>query len=355
MPNADDHRDVQGTDHGWGSYNFVFGKNLRRKVFGFNPRMNSSALSDIVPFHTDTYDPAKRTKGDLLMTTDTATWNSCILNALALPTLPRLGSCPPEMQLRDGLSQVPTFDERRYYASSSAASSAISPGGGNEVSSTPWLAGDSNVSHLSTPMTRSQILHFARRVGYSVKSLGLDKYFELAPAYLSEVFHTDFLKCGNMKGPMVVNPPLDSRRFSPDEPGKEPVRTSSMLNETAGGGAFIPFGGGVVNQLALNPWLEIDLGKPMKVHGFIMQARGADWCDTTCNSWVKSAKIQLGLEKGNETELAKTFMCNVMGTVTETIENRFDSPALARFVRILPVSCQVLEQTRARSLGLSFV
>ena len=128
-----------------------------------------------------------------------------------------------------------------------------------------------------------------------------------------------------------------------------------MLNETAWGGAFIPFGGGAVSQLALNPWLEIDLGKPMKVHGFIMQARGAEWCDTTCNSWVKSAKIQLGLEKGNETELAKTFMCNVIGTVTETIENRFDSPALARFVRILPVSCQVLEQRRVRSLGLSIV
>ncbi len=108
----------KGTDHGWGSYSFVFGHGLRRQVLGYNPDVdtkNAAALQHIVPFQADSYDPLKDTKGDLLMTTDIATWNACLLNAMALPSIPRLGSCPPEMQLREGLATIPLFDETLYY------------------------------------------------------------------------------------------------------------------------------------------------------------------------------------------------------------------------------------------------
>jgi len=63
----------KGTDHGWGSYYFVFGKNLRKQVIGYNPRVESAALEDIVPFHTDAYEPDKKAKGDLYMTTGAKT------------------------------------------------------------------------------------------------------------------------------------------------------------------------------------------------------------------------------------------------------------------------------------------
>ena len=75
----------KGTDHGWGSYAFVFGSGLRRQVLGYNPDANSSAMQDIVPFQADAYDPSKNTKGDLLMTTDIKSRNACLLHAMALP------------------------------------------------------------------------------------------------------------------------------------------------------------------------------------------------------------------------------------------------------------------------------
>ncbi len=317
---------------GWGSYNFVFGKNLRRQVFGYNPRVNSSALRDIVPFQAYSYDPARQTKGDLLMTTDTATWNACLLNALALPALPRLGACPPEMQLRDNLSHVPVFDERKYYAASAAGGGEASGSeGGSNLA--PAIPGDGDTSHLTTPLTRSQVLHFARRIGYSVKSLGLEQYFAADPAYVARVQAEDALRCPpGVTGPQVVNPHLESRRFS-----AQPVRTGSMLDQSDAGGAYIPAAG------EANPFLEIDVGKPMVVHGFVTQARGASWCDETCGTWVKTARVQYRLEDdGPALELPQTFACNVIGTVNETVENQFAEPVVARFVRIIPVSCQVV-------------
>ena len=59
----------KGTDHGWGSYYFVFAKNLKKQVIGYNPRVESAALEDIVPFHTHAYQADKKAKGDLYMTT----------------------------------------------------------------------------------------------------------------------------------------------------------------------------------------------------------------------------------------------------------------------------------------------
>ena len=59
----------------------------------------------------------------------------------------------------------------------------------------------------------------------------------------------------------------------------------------------------------------------------------------TCNAWVKSAKIQYRLNIGDELiEMPEVFTCNVVGDVTETITNIFDSPIYARYVRILPQS-----------------
>ena len=174
----------KGTDHGWGSYFFVFGQGLRKQVLGYNPELNSSALQHIVPFQADAYDPSKNTKGDLLMTTDIESWNACLLQAMALPPIPRLGLCPPDMQIRDNLAEVPLFDEATYYKAG-AGSSPSSPSG----STTP-IPGDGDTSHLMTPLTATQVLHFARRVGYSTKSLGLEQY---ALPKMTQVRRHDFL------------------------------------------------------------------------------------------------------------------------------------------------------------------
>ena len=115
----------KGTDHGWGSYYVVFGKDLARRVLGYNAASNSSALSDVVPFQADAYDASKQTKGDLPLTTDLETWNACILNALALPGLPRLGPCPSDLQIRTGLANVPVFDETEYYATAAARNASL--------------------------------------------------------------------------------------------------------------------------------------------------------------------------------------------------------------------------------------
>jgi len=165
---------------GWGAYNILFGKNLKKQVFGWDVEKKSSALQDIIPFHAQAYDPSKNAKGDLRLCTDLETWNACLLNALALPALPRLGTCPPELKLRDNLADIPIFDETLYYGStvsdaltqgsSSPATQAI----GNPPSS-PSTSPDT--THLTSLLTRDEVLHFARRVGYSIKSLGLEKYF----------------------------------------------------------------------------------------------------------------------------------------------------------------------------------
>ena len=331
----------KGTDHGWGSYSFVFGKNLRRQVLGFNADVNSSALQHIVPFQADAYDPAKNTKGDLLMTTDIETWNACLLNALALPALPRLGSCPPEMQLRDGLAEVPLFDERLYYKTATGSGST---GGGGSSGGTPSIPGDGDTSHLTAPMTPSQVLHFARRVGYSSKSLGLAQF--VLPN-MAAVIEQDFLRCGDTEGVvLVVNPDSSRRNYSAGT-----THTGSMLNQTSHGGAHIaaaPFD---------DLWLELDLGKPMLVHGFITQARGASWCATedrgfSCNSHVMTARIEYRLQADDApTALPEIFNCNVVGDIWETVTNRFSAPVMARFVRIRPVTWHRVPTMRAGLLA----
>jgi hypothetical protein len=126
----------------------------------------------------------------------------------------------------------------------------------------------------------------------------------------------------------VLNPPLSQRSSSPN-----PIRTSSMLEQTSYGGAWI--------AAQLGDWLEIDAGRPMTITGFITQARGASYCTGTCGTWVKTAKISYRLEAdGSNTEMSKIFDCNVVGDVLETISNFFPIPIFARFVRITPVSCR---------------
>lgn len=107
-----------------------------------------------------------------------------------------------------------------------------------------------------------------------------------------------------------------------------------MLDQTSWGGAWIPASG------ETDPWLEIDVGEPMTITGFVTQGRGAHYCTVTCNSWVKTAKIQYRLEEeGEAVEIPKTFTCNVVGDVLESITNYFDTPVLARYIRILPQTC----------------
>jgi uncharacterized protein (DUF1501 family) len=322
----------KGTDHGWGSYMFVFGDGLRQQVLGYNPERQSAAIADIVPFHADAYSE-KEAKGDLMMTTRLESWNACLLQAMALPSLPRLGKCPHELRIRDNLTEVPEFNEQLYYKSSSSDGSggSASAGGAGDASS---ITG--NTSHLTEPMTPAEVLHFARRTAYSTRTLGLDNY---SMPDMSKVLAADMLRCapGTAGVEAVANPPLEQRTFSAD-----PVRTSSELNQTSLGGAYIPKSGETA------PFLEMDLGRVMTVNGVLTQGRGASYCSTigprgiaTCNSWVKTAKIEYrAAAEDAATQLPQTFVCNVIGDVEDTATVRFPEPVQARFVRILPVDCQ---------------
>lgn len=68
-------------------------------------------------------------------------------------------------------------------------------------------------------------------------------------------------------GSQILNPPLAQRTFS----DASPVRTSSMLDQTNAGGAWIP-------SVGAGAWMEIDAGEPMPIVGFVTQARGASYC-----------------------------------------------------------------------------
>ena len=126
-------------------------------------------MADIVPAHADCY-AEKEAKGDLIMRTDVETWNACLLNALALPALPRLGLCPPDLQLREGLASIPMYDETYFYKLSDSRGAAPAA----SASSSPGEVVDT--SHLKTPLTRSELLHISRRIGFSPKSLNLEAH-----------------------------------------------------------------------------------------------------------------------------------------------------------------------------------
>lgn len=160
----------QGTDHGWGHYLVLFGQNLQRQVYGYSVYTNTSTLGSLVPSHLDSYNQTLGTKGDLRMTTDIEAFNACVLDALGLPGLWRLGDCPSEMRLRANLGNVPRFDETLYYADS------VASGGSGTGSGNANLAWDGNKAYLDKTLTSAEVLHFSRRVGYSPKSLGLEDH-----------------------------------------------------------------------------------------------------------------------------------------------------------------------------------
>jgi hypothetical protein len=130
------------------------------------------------------YEKAKGTKGDLLMTTALETWNACLLNAMALPGLPRLGVCPTDLRLRANLATIPQYDETVYYKNataggSSGGSSGASSSSGSSSSSSSSSSSEpysNSTEHLSEYLTRTEVLHFARRVGYSAVSLNFTDY-----------------------------------------------------------------------------------------------------------------------------------------------------------------------------------
>eukprot|EP00854_Cymbomonas_tetramitiformis_P013729 gene13729-16225_t len=160
----------QGTDHGWGHYLVLFGQSLQRQVYGYNVYTNASTLGSVVPSHVDSYNQTLGTKGDLRMTTDIEAFNSCVLDAMGLPGLWRLGDCPPEMRLRANLGTVPRFDETQYYADSAAS------GGSGAAPGNDGLAWDGGKAYLDETLTSAEVLHFSRRVGYSAKSFGLEEH-----------------------------------------------------------------------------------------------------------------------------------------------------------------------------------
>ena len=119
------------------------------------------------------------------MITPLKSLNACLLHAMALPGLPRLGLCPSDLSFRANLATIPVYDETQYYASttttgsssSGTANSGTSSGGSSASSGDDNATGDKK--HLQQVLTHAEILHVARRIGFSPKSLGMDAY--LAP------------------------------------------------------------------------------------------------------------------------------------------------------------------------------
>jgi len=84
------------------------------------------------------------------------------------------------LKLRDNLADIPIFDETLYYGStvSGALTQGSSSPATQAIGSSPSSPSTSpDTTHLTSLLTRDEVLHFARRVGYSIKSLGLEKYF----------------------------------------------------------------------------------------------------------------------------------------------------------------------------------
>lgn len=99
------------------------------------------------------------------MSADLLSWNACLLQALALPALPRLGECPDELLVRHKLNPVPVFDETIYYSTSLPGGGLSSPGGSGDGGGDGSIPVEGDTSHLTRQMTRSEVLHFARRGG----------------------------------------------------------------------------------------------------------------------------------------------------------------------------------------------
>ncbi|CAD7938576.1 unnamed protein product [Amoebophrya sp. A120] len=161
----------KGTDHGWSSYFAVFGTGLQRKVFGYDPVKQSAELGSIIPRHSDAYVESKGTKGDLPLITSVQTWNACLLNALALPALPRLGRCP--LRLRNGLAQIPYYEEQQYYKQSSASSATTASSSTAQTTTTASSATSTtgSTAHLTQALTTTELLHFSRRIGFAPQAL----------------------------------------------------------------------------------------------------------------------------------------------------------------------------------------
>ena len=163
----------RGTDHGWGSHYVLFGKGLRRKVFGYDPDKASAKMADIVP---DMLDAKKESRGDIPVITPIELWNSCILDAMALPGLTRLpGPCPAEMRLRNNLpGPLPVFNETVFENTNIVFTKQTSTS--VSASSLKYAASTRSTQHLDGKLTGDQILHVSRRVGFSPRSLNLKQF-----------------------------------------------------------------------------------------------------------------------------------------------------------------------------------
>jgi hypothetical protein len=91
----------KGTDHGWGHWSFLFGKDLKQKIIGFNAEKNSNDIADILPDYNQI---SRKTRSDVPRVTKLRHYWSCLLQSLCLPWLKRLEEpCPTQMQFKDGL------------------------------------------------------------------------------------------------------------------------------------------------------------------------------------------------------------------------------------------------------------
>ena len=89
----------------WGQYFSLFAPNLRVRVLGFDARTNSSAVAALVPTHAAAYEE-EEARGDIVMTTDLEAFNACVLDALALPGLARLGANRPASRMNSARPRV---------------------------------------------------------------------------------------------------------------------------------------------------------------------------------------------------------------------------------------------------------
>lgn len=51
----------------------------------------------------------QQAKGDVPVITPVELWNSCLLDAMALPGLQRFEECPDDMRLKNGLARIPVY------------------------------------------------------------------------------------------------------------------------------------------------------------------------------------------------------------------------------------------------------
>jgi hypothetical protein len=123
--------------------------------------------------------------------------------------------------------------------------------------------------------------------------------------------------CGGGQVSTIENPPETKRLYSSTIANHDKSKLDSDQAWSA------------ENQPGVEQWMEIDLGLPMEVSGVVTQGRH------NLDQWVKTYKVSVKVD-GEDWEELGEFPGN---TDRDTkVENMFDTPKQARYMRILPLT-----------------